>query len=133
LEIYISIFRKNNSTLIQSRFDGICTDDTGDVAVTLPKHLHTTYSYTSPPLSSIPVYCSDFLPLVPSTDFVIPKAVKRLRPTKSVKPDDICGLLLRDCRQFQCLYLEHFQTECITAALTSTVKTIRNLACLYAM
>jgi hypothetical protein len=58
---YMSIFRKNNSTLNQSYFDGTCTDDPGDVAATLPKHFHITYSYTSQSLSSIPVYCSNFL------------------------------------------------------------------------
>jgi len=124
------IFRKNNSTLNQSHFDGTCTDDPGDVAVTLPNHFHTTYSYTSPSLSSIPVYCSDFLPLVFSSDFDIPKAAKRLRPTKSVELDDICCLLLRKSRQFQCLCLVRFQTECITAAVTSTVETVSNRACL---
>jgi len=74
----MSTFRKNNSTLIQLHLDGICTDDSGDVAETLPKQFHTTYtySYTSPLLSSIPVYSSDFLPLVSSSDFDIPKLLK---------------------------------------------------------
>ena len=90
----MSTFRKNNSTLIQSHFEGTCTGDPGDVAVTLPKYFHTIYSYTSPPLSSIPLYCSDFLPLVPSSKFDVSKAVIRLRPTKYVALDDVCGLLL---------------------------------------
>jgi len=99
----MSTFRKNNSTLIQSRFDGTCTNDAGEVDEILSMHIHTTYSYTSPPLNSIPVYCSDFLPLVPSSDFDIPKTVKRLTPTKSVALDDISGLLRRGRRQFQFL------------------------------
>jgi hypothetical protein len=74
----MSAFRKNNSTLIQLHVDGTCNDDPGDVAETLLKHFHITYtySYTSPLLSSIPVYCSDFLSLVPSSDFDIPKLLK---------------------------------------------------------
>lgn len=64
----MSVFRNNNSTLIELHTDGNCIGEPGDVAEAVAKHFYTTYSYSSPPLSFLPVFCSDFLPLVSVSD-----------------------------------------------------------------
>ena len=40
----MSVFRNNNSTLIQLHLDGTCIDDPGNVAEAFAKHFYTTYS-----------------------------------------------------------------------------------------
>ena len=89
----MSIFRKNNSTLIQLHFDGTCSGDSGEVAEDFAEHFCATCSYTSLPLSSIPAFCSDILPLVPVSDVGNQKAVNRHRPTKSAGLDDVHGFI----------------------------------------
>ena len=69
-------FRKNSSNIIQLNFDRTCVDDPGDVAEAFATNFYTTHSHTSPPLSSIPVFCSHFLPLVHISDFDIQPAVQ---------------------------------------------------------
>jgi hypothetical protein len=92
---YVSTLRKSNSTLIQLHVDGTCTYGPDDIAEAFAKYFYTSYSRISPPLTSIPDYCSEFLPLAPVSDLDIQKIVKRLKPTKSVGLDDIPGFITK--------------------------------------
>lgn len=94
--------------------DGTCTDDPGDVAEAFVKNFYITRSHTSPPLSSIQVFCSHFLPLVPVSDFDIQKAVERLRPTKSVAPDDIPRFIIKGHSTILVPVLEHIFSLCVS-------------------
>jgi hypothetical protein len=93
----VSIFRKSISTSIQLRVDGTCIDDSGDVVEAFAKHFYTSYNHISPPLSIITAFCSDFISLVPISVLDIPKAVKRLRPTKFVGLDNIPDFIIKGC------------------------------------
>jgi hypothetical protein len=87
--------RRNISTLIQLHFDGTFTDNPGIIAEAFAKNFYITHSHTSTPLSSVPVFCSHFLPLVALSNFDIQPAVQRLRQTKSVSPDDIPRFIIK--------------------------------------
>jgi hypothetical protein len=50
---------------------------------------------TCPPLSPISVLCCDSLTFVPISNLHIQKAVKRLRPFKSVGPDAVPGFIIK--------------------------------------
>lgn len=130
----MSTFRKNSSHLIQLHFDRTCTDDSGDVAEAFAINFYITHSHTSPPLSSITIFSSHFLLLVPVSDLDIQPAVQKLRQTKSVAPDDIPRFYLFFIKGRSTILVPvlktHFQSDCITAALANGMDATSNRACL---
>jgi hypothetical protein len=73
---------------------GTHADNPDDTAKAFAKLFYTTNSHIAPPLSPISVFCSDFLPLVPSIDTDIKKSINRLRSTKPVGLDDTPGCII---------------------------------------
>lgn len=134
---YLSAFRKNNSTQIQLHVDGMCVGDTGDVA----EHSYTTFHNIPPPLNPISVICSDSLPLLPTNDRDIQKAIKRQRPTKHVRLVDIPGFIIKGCSTIlvpvlkyifnPSVFQKHFLAQWKQAVIVLVCKKGSGVACVH--
>jgi hypothetical protein len=67
-----------------------------DIAEAFWKHFHSVYSTSCSGTFSPLNQCTQMLPLVPISSFSVHNAIKRLRPSKSVRLDGIPSLLWRD-------------------------------------
>jgi hypothetical protein len=87
----VSSFRKHRSGCIQLQVEGVHLEDPTAVADAFAKHFQSLYNIHCPidfpPLSQL----SEFLSLAPISDADVCKAIKRLKPSKSVEPDDTPG------------------------------------------
>ena len=123
-------FWKNNSTSFQLHVDRTCTHDLGDVTETFTKHVFTTCSESLPLFMPISVFCSDFLLLVFVTELYIQKAVKRLRPTKSVGLGDIPGFRFISFSSLIHLYFPFFTFTIFLYMFRTGWSIIRRIKCL---
>ncbi|PNF20051.1 hypothetical protein B7P43_G05268 [Cryptotermes secundus] len=92
---YVASFRKRNSNSIQLEVDGKHLIEPNDVADEFSKHFQTVYHNPGPIVFPILLSSSEFLPLASVSDSDVIKAIKRLRPSKSVGVDDIPGFIIK--------------------------------------
>ena len=94
---YVSSFRRHNSRTIQHNINGAYIVESHKVVETFAEHFQSVY-HTSP-LNSY--HCeslsNDFLQLPAISESDIPKAIKRLKPSKSAGPDDIPIFFIKGC------------------------------------
>jgi hypothetical protein len=101
---YVASFRKRNSNSIQLEVDGNHLFKPHEVADEFSKHFQSVYNNPGPIVFPTTLSSSEFLPLASVSDSDIIKAIKRLRPSKSVGVDDIPGFIIKGCTQGRRVY-----------------------------
>jgi hypothetical protein len=81
---YVASFRKRNSNFIQLEVHGKHLNKAIAVAEGFPKDFQSVYSNPCPNVLPTLLSSSEFLPLAPVSNSDVIKAIKRLRPSKSV-------------------------------------------------
>ncbi|PNF28673.1 hypothetical protein B7P43_G08234 [Cryptotermes secundus] len=104
---YVSSFRKHTLGYIQLQVYGLHLDEPTVVAYTFEKHFQSLYDthcpIDLPPLSQP----TEFLTLASISDADVNKAIKRLKPSKSVGPGDIPGFVIKGCSAIFIPVLRH--------------------------
>jgi hypothetical protein len=104
----VASFRKKISTSIQLVVDGTHLADHSEVANAFAKHFQLMYNNPSPGLfPSLKSSPSESLSLPPISDSDIFKALKRLKPSKSVGLDNIPGFIIKGCSAILVPVLKH--------------------------
>ncbi|PNF20040.1 hypothetical protein B7P43_G05817 [Cryptotermes secundus] len=104
---YVASFRKRNSNSIQLEVDGKHLIEPHDIADEFSKHFQTVYHNPGPIVFPNLLSSSEFLPLASVSDSDVIKAIKRLRPSKSVGVDDIPGFIIKGCTDIFVPILKH--------------------------
>jgi hypothetical protein len=78
-----------------------------DIADEFSKHFQTVYHNPGPIVFPNLLSSSEFLPLASVSDSDVYKAIKRLRPSKSVGVDDIPGFIIKGCTDIFVPILKH--------------------------
>jgi hypothetical protein len=104
---YVSSFRKR--TLHTIYLDIYVTNvvEPTEVAEAFAKHFQSVYNTTTPAGPYSGLLSSDFLHLPPITELDILKAIKCLRPSKSVGPDSILSSIIKGCSIIFILLLKY--------------------------
>jgi hypothetical protein len=104
---YVSNFRKHRPGSFQLNVAGTHVVDPTAVAEAFSQHFQSVYSscipMDTPPISN----SSDFLSLAPVSDADVCKAIKRLKPSKSVGIDDVPGFIIKGCMAIFIPILRH--------------------------
>jgi hypothetical protein len=93
----VSSFRKQNSYTFHLDINGTNVVEPTEVVEAFAKHFQSVYNTTTPAGPRSALLSSDFLHLPPVTELDILKAIKRLRPSKSVGPDGIPTFIVKGC------------------------------------
>jgi hypothetical protein len=104
---YVSSIKKRNSNSIEFEFVGKHLIKPNDVADELSKYFQSVYSNPCPNVLPTILSSSEFLPLSPFSDSDDVKAIKRLRPSKSVVVDDVPGFIIKGCTDIFVPILKH--------------------------
>jgi hypothetical protein len=95
---YVASFRKKSSSSIQLMVDGTHLTDHSEVANAFANHFQSSFNNPSPGVFSCPSSSSSgSISVPPITDSDIFKALKRLKPSKSVGLDNIPGFIIKGC------------------------------------
>jgi hypothetical protein len=100
--------RKINSTSTLLEVDWKRLIEPCEVTDEFSKHFQSVYDNPCPVV--FPAFSSSFqfLSLAPLSDSDVIKAIKRLRPSKSVGVDDIPGFIIKGCTDIFVHVLKHF-------------------------
>jgi hypothetical protein len=111
---YVASFRKRNSNSIQFEVDGKNLFKPQEVADEFLKHFQSVYNNPSPVVFPTLLSPSEYLPLSSVSDSDVIKAIKRLRPSKYVRVDDIPGFIIKGCTDCYLWLLLHSATGTLT-------------------
>jgi hypothetical protein len=92
---YVTSFRKRNSNSIQLEVDGKHLIKPNHAADEFSNHFQSVYYNSCPFVLLTLLSSSEFLPLALVSDSDVIKAIKRLRPSKSVGVDDVSGFIIK--------------------------------------
>jgi hypothetical protein len=104
---YVASIKKRNSNSIQLEVDGKHLIKPNDIAEEFSKHFQSVHHSPCSTVFPTLLYSSEFLPLTSVSDSDITKAIKRLRPSKSVGVDDIPGFIFKGCTDICVPILKH--------------------------
>jgi hypothetical protein len=104
---YVASFRKRNSNSIQLEVDGKHLIQPHVIADEFSKHSQSVNNNPCPVVFPTLLSSSEFLTLASVSDSDVIKAIKRLRPSKSVGLDDIPGFIIKDCTDIFVPILKH--------------------------
>jgi hypothetical protein len=92
-------FRKRNSTYVQLEVDTKHLIEPCEVADEFSKHFQSVYNILCLVVFPTLLSSSEFIYsyLAPVSDLDVFKAIKQLRPSKSVGVDDIPGFIIKGC------------------------------------
>ncbi|PNF36765.1 hypothetical protein B7P43_G11156, partial [Cryptotermes secundus] len=94
---YISNFRKHRSGSIHLEVDGTHRAQPEAVADAFAKHFQSVYNNHFSKVIHPVSQSSEFVSLAPISDADVYKAIKRLKPSKSVGLDGIPGFIIKGC------------------------------------
>jgi hypothetical protein len=94
---YVYNFRKQTSSPIQLLVDGVYLDEPSAVADTFANHFQSVYNIHCPVESSPLFQSSEVLPLALVSDEDVLKAIKHLKPSKSVGFSGTPGFIIKGC------------------------------------
>jgi hypothetical protein len=104
---YVASYRKRNSTSVQLEVDGSHLAEPYNVADAFAKHFKSVYSTPCTGVFPSLLQSSEFLSLAPVSKLDICKALRRLRPSKSVRLDDILSFVIKGCSEIVVSVLKH--------------------------
>jgi hypothetical protein len=104
---YLASYRKGNSTSIQLEVDGTHLAETYKVADAFAKHLQSVYNTPCTGVFPSLSQSSEFLSSAPISELDICKALRRLRPSKSVGLDDIPSFVIKGCSEISVPVFKH--------------------------
>jgi hypothetical protein len=111
----VVFFRKINFNSIHLEVDGKHIIKPNDVADELSKHFQLLCNNHCPNVSFTLVSSSEFIHLASVSDFDVIKAIKHLRPSKSVGVNGIPGFTLKGCTDIFIPVLKHPSQRVITS------------------
>ncbi|PNF33582.1 hypothetical protein B7P43_G14684 [Cryptotermes secundus] len=104
---YVASFKKRNPNSIQLEVDGKHLIKPNDIDDEFSKHFQAVYHNPGPIVFPNLLSSSEFLPLASLSESDVMKAIKRLRPSKSVGVDDIPGFIIKGCTDIFVPILKH--------------------------
>jgi hypothetical protein len=93
----VASYRKRNSTSVQLEVDGTHLAEPYNVADAFAKHFQSVYNTPCTGVFPSLSQSSEFFSLAPISELDICKAFRRLRPSKSVRLDDIPSFVIKGC------------------------------------
>jgi hypothetical protein len=102
---YVASYRKRNSTPIQLEVDGTHLAETYKVADAFAKHFQSVYNTPCTEIFPFLSQSSNFLSFTPISELDIRKALRRLRPSKSVGLDDIPSFVIRRVKGYSEIFV----------------------------
>jgi hypothetical protein len=109
------------SVSIQLEVDGAHLDEPSAVADAFAKHFQSVCNNHCPMDFPSLSQSSEFLSIAPISDFEVCKAIKRLKPSKSVGLDDISRFVIKGCSAIFIPILRHIFNLCLTQQNFPTV------------
>jgi hypothetical protein len=110
-----------NSTPIQLEVDGTLLAEPYKVADAFAKHFQSVYNTPCTGVFPSPSQFSECLSLAPISELDICKALRRLRPSKSVGLDDIPSFVIKGCSEIFLPVLKHIFNLSLTQNYFPTV------------
>jgi hypothetical protein len=118
---YVASYRKRNSTSVQLEVDGTHLAEPCNVADAFAKYFQSVYNTPCTGVFPSLLQSSEFLSLAPISELDICKALRRLRPSKSVGLDDIPSFVIKVCSEIFVPVLKHIFNISLTQHYFPTV------------
>jgi hypothetical protein len=118
---YMASYRKINSTSIQLEVDGTHLAEPYNVADAFAKNFQSVYNTPCTGVFSSLSQSSEFLSLTPISELDICEALRYLRPSKSVRLDDIPSFVTKGCSETFVPVLKHIFNLSLTQNYFPTI------------